>query len=100
MEIIQILISVFILHHVSGHAANIDLARDICQSTCRHSYPGFRLVHCHEVCSLFELLTVCNLALVTGCLFDEARNVQLEGAPPSNRGQSGQLWISSGNYPN
>ena len=40
---------VFLLPCVTAHSEVIDRARAICEEFCRVSYPGFRLIQCHEV---------------------------------------------------
>ena len=66
-------IAVLLLPCVSGHSEVIDAARAICENSCRISYPGFRLLQCHEVSPL--LLEHCDKLLVTGSVSDEARDV-------------------------
>ena len=42
-------VAVFLLPCVTAHSEVIDRARAICEASCRITYPGFRLIHCHEV---------------------------------------------------
>ena len=91
-------VAVLLLPGVSGHSEVIDLARAMCENSCRVTYPGFRLLQCHEVSPLSIPLKHNVKSLITGIVFDEARNVQLERDTSTHRGQTGQSRISSGTY--
>ena len=48
-EMYTLLFTVLLVPYVTAHSEVIDKAREICEVSCRVSYPGFRLIHCHEV---------------------------------------------------
>ena len=45
----MLVLTVLLVPYVTAHSEVIDKARAICEASCRVSYPGFRLIHCHEV---------------------------------------------------